>query len=295
MLSNRAKGILLMIAAWQVVPFMDDIVKYLTDYYPVAQLVWARFFFHFAFVAPVVLWRYGVRGFATPRPSLQILRGAFLWGATILFFSAIRYLPLANAISLIFIAPILLVALSPLVLKERVPVSRWIAVGTGFAAVLIIVRPGFGEFHWASILALGAAVSFSLYLLSTRLLSGTAPAIVTLTYQSVFGLVVMTAVLPFVWQTPTPPHFLLLPAIGAIAATGHFLIIKAFEYADASVLAPFNYTEILMATVIGYLFFDDFPDAWSWLGIATIVATAVYLTLPERAPDPDRRVGRAER
>ena len=287
MLKDRTKGVLLMVAAWQVVPLMDGIAKYLTAYYPVVQLVWARFFFHFIIVVPVVLWRFGPRGFVTPKPGLQIMRGAFLWGATILFFWAISYLPLANAIALVFIAPILLVALAPLLLKERTTLKRWIAVATGFTAVLIIVRPGFAGFHWASLLALGTAVSFSLYLLSTRLLSGTAPALVTLAYQSVFGLVIMTAALPFFWKTPTPTHFGLMLAIGAIAATGHFLVIKAFEYADASVLAPFNYTEIVMATVVGYVFFDSFPDPWTWVGITMIVATAVYTSIPERVGGHD--------
>ncbi len=162
------------------------------------------------------------------------------------------------------------------------PWSRWVAVLFGFAAVLVIVRPGFEGFHWANLLAVGTAVCFGLYLLSTRVLSGTAPPLVTLAYQSVLGLVVMSAVLPFVWVTPPLGELALMAAIGVIAAVGHFLLIKAFEYADASLLAPCGYTEIVMATIIGYVFFGELPDRWTWLGIAMIVATAVYLSLPRR-------------
>jgi len=271
-----------MALAWQVVPFMDVIAKYLSGYYPVIQIVWARFFFHFIFVLPVVLWQHGVSGLITPKPGLQIIRGAFLLGATVLFFWAIRYLPLANAIALVFIAPILVTALSPFLLKERVTISRWIAVLLGFVAMLIIIRPGFESFHWASLLVLGTAICFSMYLLSTRLLSGTAPAVVTLLYQSIFGLIAMSIALPFVWTPPSAIHLAMMIAIGAIAATGHFLVIKAFQYADASVLAPFNYTEIIMATLLGYIVFGDIPDLWTWVGIAIIVSTAVYISLPKK-------------
>ncbi len=280
--SAALKGILLAITAWQIVPAMDGLAKHLGAFYPVAQLVWARFFFHFLIVMPVVFWRHGPRAMMTPRPLLQIARGGFLLAATLLFFSAIQHIGLANAIALVFLAPILVTALSPYTLGESVPWSRWVAVLFGFAAVLVIVRPGFEGFHWANLLAVGTAVCFGLYLLSTRVLSGTAPPLVTLAYQSVLGLVVMSAVLPFVWVTPPLGELALMAAIGVIAAVGHFLLIKAFEYADASLLAPCGYTEIVMATIIGYVFFGELPDRWTWLGIAMIVATAVYLSLPRR-------------
>ncbi len=276
------KGVLLAILAWQIVPFMDAIAKYLSASYPVLQIVWARFFFHFIVVAPVVLWRHGPSALVTRRPLLQIARGGFLFGATLLFFSAIRHIPLANAIALVFLAPVLVTALSPYILGERVAWSRWAAVLVGFAAVVIIVRPGLAGFHWATLLALGTAVCFGLYLLSTRMLAGTAPPLVTLGYQSILGLVVTTLALPWIWVTPPPGELLAMASIGVIAAAGHFLVIKSFEYADASLLAPCTYTEIIMATILGYVVFGDLPDAWTWTGIALIVGTAVYLTVAGR-------------
>lgn len=269
-----------MVAAWQIVPFMDTIAKHLSSSYPIPQIVWARFFFHFAVVSPIVLWRHGPSAVHTENAGLQILRGGFLLTATLLFFTSISYIPLANAVALVFIAPVVLTTMSALFLREKVPLTRWIAVSVGFVAVLIIVRPGFTSFHWASLLALCTAVAFSLYLLSTRMLAGTAPPMVTLMYQSLLGVVVMSAILPFVWVMPTPTGWLLMVTLGAIAAVSHFLVIKAFEFADASTLAPYNYTEIIMATLLGYVVFGDFPDPWTWVGMALIVATAVYISIP---------------
>lgn len=272
-----------MVAAWQIVPFMDTIAKHLSSSYPVPQIVWARFFFHFAVVFPIVLWHHGAGAVRTDKAGLQILRGGFLLTATLLFFTSISYIPLANAVALVFIAPVVLTAMSAFFLREKVPATRWIAVSVGFFAVLIIVRPGFTSFHWASLLALCTAVAFSLYLLSTRMLAGTAPPLVTLMYQSLLGVIVMSAVLPFVWVTPAPMDWLLMVALGAIASISHFLVIRAFEFADASTLAPYNYTEIIMATVLGYVVFGDFPDPWTWVGMALIIATAVYISIPQKS------------
>ena len=285
-LPHSVIGALLMVATWQIVPFMDTIAKHLSSSYPILQIVWARFFFHFAVVFPVVVWRHGAGAVRTDKAGLQILRGGFLLMATLLFFTSISYIPLANAVALVFIAPVILTAMSALLLREKVPVTRWIAVSVGFIAVLIIVRPGFTSFHWASLLALCTAVAFSLYLLSTRMLAGTAPPLVTLMYQSLLGVIAMSATLPFVWVAPAAMDWLLMVTLGVIAAVSHFLVIKAFEFADASALAPYNYTEIVMATALGYFVFGDFPDPWTWVGMALIVATAVYISVP-RSPGND--------
>lgn len=280
--SNTMKGALLLIAAWQIIPFMDAIAKHLSAVYPIVQLVWARFFFHFIIVVPVLLWRHGPRSLLAERPILQIGRGFFLLMATFTFFWSIKYIPLATAVSLIFIEPIILTVLAARFLGEQVSISRWLAVLTGFLAVLIIIRPGFEGFHWASLLAIGAAISFACFLLSTRMLAGTTPPLVTLVYQSICGLVVTSAILPFVWVTPDLTTLALMITLGAVAALSHFLLITAFEHAEASHLAPLSYTEIIMATILGYWWFGDLPDLWSWVGMAMIIATALYVSMPQR-------------
>jgi len=277
--SQRNRGIALMVGAMMVVPFMDALAKLLSSRYPVLQLVWARFFFHFLLVLPIALWRHGGSVLAAPAPTLQIGRGLCLMGATICFFGAIRTIPLADAIALIFFDAVIIVILSAVLLKEKVPPGRIVASVIGLAGVLLIVQPGFGNFQWASLLALAAAFFFALYFLSTRYLSGNTPPLVMLAWQGVGGFVVMSALVPLVWVSPTPADLAMMGALGVIGASGHLLLIRAFEYAEASLLAPFLYTEIIMQVLLGYWLFGDIPNRWAVSGIALIIGVGVYLSL----------------
>ncbi|MGA0343030.1 MAG: DMT family transporter [Arenicellales bacterium] len=277
--SKSSVGIALMIGAMMIVPFMDALAKLLSSRYPVLQLVWARFFFHFLLVFPIAWVRHRGHVFRAPRPVLQIGRGLCLMGATLCFFGAIRTIPLADAIALIFFDAVLVVLLSALLLNERVPTGRAIASVLGLVGVVLIVQPGFGNFQWESLLALAAAFFFALYFLSTRLLSGNTPPIVMLAWQGAGGFVVMSVLVPFIWVTPSALDLGLMMALGMIGAAGHLLLIRAFEYAEASLLAPFLYTEIVMQVLLGYWLFGDLPNRWAVGGIAIIVAVGVYLSL----------------
>ncbi len=283
-------GISLMLAAMAVVPLMDGVAKHLSGSFPVLQVVWARYFFHLLILLPVVLWRHGANALLLRRPWLQIVRGGFLLGSTILFFAAIAVMPIADALALVFVAPLVVTALSPLILGERVGPRRWIAVSVGFAGVLVIVRPGLGAFHPGMLLALGAGVIYAFYSLATRKLSGSAPPLVTLAYTALLGALVMTAAVPAVWTPPDTTDLLWMVLMGALAAGGHFLVIKSFEYAEASLLAPLGYSEIVMATVVGYVFFGDFPDGWTWLGVAIVIASGVYVSVRERKSAAGKRI-----
>ncbi len=279
---SPAKGIVLMLAAMAVVPVMDGVAKHLSASFPVLQVVWARYFFHLLILFPVVLWRHGAASLLLRNPWLQIIRGGFLLGSTILFFAAIAVMPIADALALVFVAPLVVTALSPVVLGERVGVRRWSAVSVGFIGVLVIVRPGFGAFHPGMLLALGAGTVYAFYSLATRKLSGSAPPLVTLVYTALLGALVMSALVPVVWTPPGTKDLFWMLLMGALAAAGHFLVIKSFEHAEASLLAPLGYSEIVMATVVGYVAFGDFPDAWTWLGVAIVIASGVYVSLRER-------------
>ena len=268
-----------MVGAMMVGPFMDALAKLLSSRYPVLQLVWARFFFHFLLVLPIALWRHGGGVLAAPAPALQVGRGLCLMGATICFFAAIRTIPLADAIALIFFDAVIIVILSAVLLHERVPPGRIVASVIGLSGVLLIVQPGFGNFQWASLLALAAAFFFALYFLSTRYLSGNTPPLVMLAWQGVGGFVVMSALVPLVWVSPTPADLAMMGALGVIGASGHLLLIRAFEYAEASLLAPFLYTEIIMQVLLGYWLFGDIPNRWAVAGIALIIGVGVYLSL----------------
>ncbi len=279
---SPAKGIVLMLAAMAVVPVMDGVAKHLSASFPVLQVVWARYFFHLLILLPVVLWRHGAGALLLRNPWLQVARGGFLLGSTGLFFAAIAVMPIADALALVFVAPLVVTALSPLILGERVGLRRWTAVGVGFVGVVVIVRPGLSAFHPGMLLALGAGTVYAFYSLATRKLSGSAPPLVTLVYTALLGALVMSALVPVVWTPPGTEDLFWMVLMGALAAAGHFLVIKSFEHAEASLLAPLGYSEIVMATVVGYVAFGDFPDAWTWLGVAIVIASGVYVSLRER-------------
>lgn len=286
-----------MLLGVSIVPFMDGLAKHLSGYYAVTQIVWARFFFHFLCMLPVMLLSYRAEVRNVRQPVLQIVRGGFLLGATLCFFWSLKYLAIPDALTLLFVSPLIVTCLSPLLLGEHVGVRRWSAVFVGFAGVCIVLRPGGNAFQAASFAALGAGFCHACYILATRRLSGSAPPPVTLFFTSLLGVVVLSCYVPWHWRSPDGLDILAMFAIGAIAAAGHYLLIKAFDYAEASVLAPFGYGEIVMATVVGYLGFGDFPDGITWLGIAVIIGSGIYIALREGkaqievAPDEGQVVG----
>ncbi len=276
-------GIALMALGVTIVPIMDGIAKYLAADYPVMQIVWGRFVFHLMWLIPLLLVYYPVRELIAPRrPMLQLVRGAFLLGATLCFFTALRFMPIADALALLFISPMVCTMLAPWLLREHVGIWRWLAVAAGFAGALIVIRPGFGVFQWASLLALGAGFFHGFYLATTRLLAGETKPVITLLYTAIVGAVAMSVAMPFVWVEPAPSTWGWFALIGLIAASGHFCIIKSFERTAAPVVAPVSYVEIVMATIVGYVVFSDFPDPWTWLGIAVIVASGITISVRER-------------
>ncbi len=273
-------GVGLMVAATAVLPVMDGIAKHLSSDYPLFQIVWARYFFHFLILCPVVLWRYGRQALLPPHPHLQVLRGGLLFVTTVLFFGAFSRIPLADALALIFIAPFVVTVLSALLLGESVGPHRWTAVVAGFIGACIIIRPGL-NISFGALLGLGAGITFGLYLVTTRRLSGTVPPLVALAFTALLGAVAASFALPWVWVPLDATAWLLMLVIGLLAACGHFLMIRAFDFAPASVLAPYTYCEMVMAAIVGYFAFGDFPDAWTWLGIAVIVAAGLYVSYRE--------------
>lgn len=274
-------GIALIVLAMLVVPIQDGIAKYLTAYYPVSEIVWGRFWAHILILSPFILWRYGPRALKPKQWGLQILRGVFMLGSTFFFFAAVKRMPMADTLALVFFYPFVVTGLSSLLLNEKVGIRRWSAVTVGFIGTLIIIRPGSDVFDPWSLFALCGGSSYALYLITTRKLSGSAPPLVTLWYTAAFGAVAMSFVAPFEWVTPTPEHAGLMVFMGANAIVAHFMLIKALDYAPASLLAPFGYTELVMATAIGYFWFGDFPDHWTWVGAAIIVGSGIYISVRE--------------
>lgn len=275
-------GLLLMLGAMVVLPVMDGFAKDLSRRHPVMQVVWARYLFHLLAMLPIVLWRFGPRALWPRRVGVQLLRGGLLLGATSLFFAAIAQMELATTLALFFVSPLVVTMLGPKVLGERVGWRRWAAVLIGFGGVLVILRPGGGVLQAAALLALGAGVVHGLYLLTTRKLAGSAPPLVTLAYTAIVGAVVMSALVPFRWVPPSPRDFGQMVLLGVLAAVGHFLLIKAFDHAPATWLAPLGYTEIVTSTLVGLVAFGDFPDGPTWIGITIIVGSGLFISVRER-------------
>lgn len=281
-------GIGLLLIGLAIVPAMDAMAKYLSAFYPVFQITWGRYFFHFLVMAPWILCVYGPKGFRPKRLSLQLLRAGFMLTASLSFFGALSAMPMADAIAILFVSPLLVTGMAPFLLGERVGPRRLFAVLAGFVGALIIVRPTGDGVGWPALLALLSAGLYSGYAICTRKLAGAAPPLITLLFTASVGAVVLTVIMPFVWVQPALEHWPLFVGLGLISAFGHFFLIKAFELAEAPLLAPFHYSELLTATVIGYLVFGDFPDAWTWVGAAIVAAAGLYVTWREYrlAPRP---------
>jgi drug/metabolite transporter (DMT)-like permease len=280
------RGIVLVIVAVAVFSVLDSLSKYLTRFYPINLVVWARFTFHLLFVIVALGPRYGLALVRTARPGAQILRGLLLAIASVFFVSALKYLPLAETSAISFLAPLLVTVMSVIFLKEKVELARWIAVLCGFIGVLAIIRPGSSIFTWAVFLPMGCAVAYAAYQILTRRLAGLESPYTSIFYAGLVGALLLSAILPYSWVAPQSKlHIALLVINGMLGGLGHLILIKAFEHAPASRLAPFSYLQLIWVTVIGFLIFGDFPDTWSLVGIAILMASGIYTASHQRKSD----------
>lgn len=266
-----------------ILPLIDVCAKFLgQENVPIAQMVWARFFFGALFTLPFAWSVARQDAFKPVNPAFNTGRAAALIAGTFFFFMALVYLPIADTLAIFFVQPILITALSPLLLREHVGMRRWITVAIGFIGVLVIIRPGFQQFNMGVVYALLAGFSSAIYILITRHLTGKANAMVTTFQTSVIGAVALTSALPFYGVQVTLHQTLLLISLGGVAIAGHYLITKAYDYAEASLLSPFNYTEMITAVIFGWYFFGDFPDNWTFVGVTILIGCAIYISLRER-------------
>ena len=250
---------------------------------PVPEMVWARFFFGAIFTLPFALRVAGVAALKPINPAFNAARALFLISGTACFFLALKTLPIADTLAIYFVQPILITALSPFVLGEHVGVRRWITVSIGFIGVVVIIRPGLQAFNIGVLYALGAGTNSACYYLITRKLSGRADAMVTTFQTSVIGAAALSLAMPLLWTVPSGNQWTLLILLGGIAIAGHYCVTRAFDFAEASLLSPFNYTEMIVAVAVGWWFFGDFPDHWTFVGVTILIACAIYISLRERS------------
>jgi len=262
---------------------LDTTAKWLVRDHALFLVVWARYAGQMLVVTPYVWHRAGTGFWRTRRLPLQLFRSSLLLAATICFFAALRYLPLAEASAIIYLAPMIIVVLSGPLLGERPNRWRWATAVTGFIGILIVLRPGSAVFHPAVLLLIATATFNALYYLLTRKLADEDKH-TTLFYSALVGTVGLTLFLPWavIEGLPGPRDGALFLLLGVLAGLGHALIIGAYQVAPASLLTPFTYLQMLWATAYGYLIFGQLPDRLSALGMAVIVGSGVALAWHER-------------
>ena len=256
-------------------------LKWLSDGYPAVELTFLRCLFGFVPILFVVRGAGGVRTLRTHRPIGHFVRAAFWCGSFILGFLSLKFLPLAEAVSLSFLAPIFMTALSVPMLGERVGVHRWSAVIVGFVGVLIMARPS-GQFvQLGTAFGIASALCSALGALSVRQLTRTETTAAITCYMHVFAALILAVALPFAWVTPTWPAALMILAIGLLGGTAQYLSTHSLSCAPAAAIAPFNYTQIIWAVILGYVIWGDLPGVSLVVGVALVIGSGVYICVRE--------------
>lgn len=269
--SKPLYGILLVLCAGLLLASHDGISKYLTQIYPLIMVIWLRYFVQT--VAMILLFFPKMRWtiLRTRRPWLQLLRAISLLSISLLFIAGLRYIPLAEATAVMFLAPLIVTVLSALVLHEQVSKGQWLAVSIGFLGVLLIVRPGGELFTPAILLPVGGSICFAIYQLLTRRLASTDHAVTSNFLSGLFGTLVLTLLLPGEYSLEVASFDLMLMLLlGLLAMTAHMLLTMGLKYSSAATLAPFTYGQIIFAGIVGYFAFAQLPDALAILGVLII-------------------------
>lgn len=280
---QRLIGITLMCCAVALFACLDTTAKYLNTHMDTLQVVWARYTsaFLLTFIISNPWSKPGL--LRTAKLRLQLTRSLLLVGSTALNFLALRYMQLADVLSIIFTFPFIVAIISGPMLGEWIGWRRWLAVMFGFCGVLLIARPGSGTMQPAALLSLAATICYGFYAVITRIVARTDSNQTSLFYGNMIGALVMLPVLPFIWSPPSDAIVAaLMLATGVFASLGHFCLISGHKLAPASVLSPFVYTQLIWVTILGYLVFGSLPTGWTLAGATVVVSSGLYLLYRER-------------
>lgn len=259
----------------------DAIAKWLTASYHPLQIVFLRNLIALPIVMAAAIAFAGLPALRTRHPGLHAIRGLLLVAGSVSFFMGLKFLPLAEATSLVFAAPIFITVLSVPLLGEQVGWRRWIAVMAGFAGVLIIVRPGMAAFDPASLFVVATALLYALIMLSARGISSSDGIWTLMFYVVLFPALFSATVVAQIWQPVTADHLLLFVALAILGTLGLTFISQAFRMAPATTVAPFDYTAIIWATLFGWMIWGELPDGWTYAGAAVIIASGIYIIMRE--------------
>lgn len=284
------RGLGLVIIAMILLPGQDTIAKYVSSVVSPAQINWARFLLQTLLTLPFLLYFQGTRGLVPNRLWPNILRGALVACSSMLFFTGLKVMPLADTVAIFFIEPFILTILSAVVDKEHVGWRRRIAVATGFIGVVIVVQPSWDVFGPISLIPAVGGAFFAVYALLNRRLSAFDTPLTMQFTAGVSALAIMTLCLGAGWLVGVPDlmpsamgprEIWLLLLMGVFGTLGHLLFVQAAKLAPSSLIAPMQYIEIVCAAFFGYLVFGDFPNLLKWVGIAIIVGSGAYVFLRE--------------
>jgi drug/metabolite transporter (DMT)-like permease len=289
---NRTAGILWMLATMACFVTLDTTMKAELTRYSLVQVTWGRFFFAALFTL-ILCGRDLPRLLRSHAPRLQLARSVFQTMTTFTFNTGLARVPLATASIIMFLAPVLVTLLSIPVLGERVSLRRWIAIAVAFLGAAIVMEPwsagGLGS-GFGMIAILAAALFNASYQITTRQLRHDDP-LTSLLFTVAFGALVTSLMLPWFWQWPDLKGWLMLMASGALGTLGHLFIIRAFRAAPASVVAPFSYSTLIWAALLGWLVFGDWPRPFTWIGATLIIGSGLYNFLDIRQAARPKRAG----
>jgi len=286
-LSAPTRGIVYMIGSGASFAAMIAIVRFLSSEMHTIELAFFRNLFGLAFMVPWVL-RVGLGGLRTQRFGTHLFRALVGLAAMLCFFTAIGLLPVAEVTALTFTAPLFATAGAALILKERVRLRRWTAIGVGFAGAIIILRPGAEAIQPAALIALASAGFMAIAVLSVKALSRTEDPNAIVVYMGM--LITPLSLIPalFVWTAPSPEIWVWLVLMGLVATLGQVMLTRACAAADASVILPFDFSRLVFVSILGFVLFGERPDIWTWVGAALIISATVYVAHRESKLAPPR-------
>lgn len=289
--SSPFRGMVLMAGCMLVLPIMDAIAKYMATVEGMSpgQVTFYRFFFQLASVLPVLIALNGLAAFSAKRPWMNLLRGAIHGAASLMFFMAVKYMPLADVFAIYFVEPFILTAMSAIFLKEKVGWRRWLAIAVGFGGAMIVIQPSYEVFGMTALLPVACAFLYALYMFLNRAIGEADTPMTMQTMAGIGGTLFMggalllgTAADGVDFEMSLPTSWLGLVLLGAISGYIHLLVVRAFRMATLSVLAPFQYFEIIAAVALGYFLFNEFPTPSKWLGILIIVGSGLFILWREQ-------------
>lgn len=275
--NDPVRGILWMLAQTASFATMVACIRYISPSFSAFEIVFYRAAFGLVVQIPWLM-SGGWRDLKCGYPGLILLRSLLLYSGSLAWFYAVGLMPISDAIALQFTLPLFSVLGAGLILGEATSWRRWAATAFGFASALVIIRPGFQEVTAAALIVLGSAALYAGVHLSTKKMSGEVSGSVLIFHGNLITLpLALIPALP-TWEMPAPQFWPWLVAIGALGMVAHVFLTRAYKAADASIVAPADFTKLVFAAVLGWFMFNETSDLWTWVGAAMIFSSTLYIT-----------------